>query len=71
MDEVSLELMHKVMRQTEAISARPTRSSRKTRFGQNGRRTQKAWPQERQGFYDYAADGSKRVWPNSPIFSAC
>jgi len=64
MDEVSLELMHKVMRQTEAdLGAAykpppqdPVLIKMVEQLNRLGRKSG-------GGFYDYAADGSKRLWP--------
>ncbi len=64
MDEVSLELMHKVMRQTEAdlgaaYKAPPQDPVLIKMVEQLNRLGRKSGG----GFYDYAADGSKRLWP--------
>jgi 3-hydroxyacyl-CoA dehydrogenase/enoyl-CoA hydratase/3-hydroxybutyryl-CoA epimerase len=64
MDEVSLELMHKVMRQTEsdlgaAYRAQPQDPVLIKMVEGLGRLGRKSGG----GFYDYAADGSKRLWP--------
>jgi 3-hydroxyacyl-CoA dehydrogenase/enoyl-CoA hydratase/3-hydroxybutyryl-CoA epimerase len=64
MDEVSLELMHKVMRQTEAdlgaaYKAPPQDPVLIKMVEQLNRLGRKSG----DGFYDYAADGSKRLWP--------
>ena len=64
MDEVSLELMYKVMRQTEADLGTayqaqpqdPVLIRMVEDFKRLGRKTG-------GGFYDYADDGSKRLWP--------
>jgi 3-hydroxyacyl-CoA dehydrogenase / enoyl-CoA hydratase / 3-hydroxybutyryl-CoA epimerase len=64
MDEVSLELMHKVMRQTEAdlgpaYKAQPQDPVLIKMVELLKRLGRKSGG----GFYDYAADGSKRLWP--------
>ena len=64
MDEVSLELMHKVMRQTEAdlgaaYKAPPQDPVLIKMVEQLNRLGRKSGG----GFYDYAADGTKRLWP--------
>jgi 3-hydroxyacyl-CoA dehydrogenase/enoyl-CoA hydratase/3-hydroxybutyryl-CoA epimerase len=64
MDEVSLELMHKVMRQTKAdlgaaYKAPPQVPVLIKMVEQLNRLGRKSGG----GFYDYAADGSKRLWP--------
>jgi 3-hydroxyacyl-CoA dehydrogenase/enoyl-CoA hydratase/3-hydroxybutyryl-CoA epimerase len=64
MDEVSLELMHKVMRQTKAdlgaaYKAPPQDPVLIKMVEQLNRLGRKSGG----GFYDYAADGSKRLWP--------
>jgi 3-hydroxyacyl-CoA dehydrogenase / enoyl-CoA hydratase / 3-hydroxybutyryl-CoA epimerase len=64
MDEVSLDLMHKVMRQTEADLGSAYRPQPQDPvlikmvegLGRLGRKSG-------GGFYDYAADGGKRLWP--------
>lgn len=64
MDEVSLELMHKVMRQTAADMGTayvgqpqdPVLIKMVEGLKRLGRKSG-------HGFYDYAADGSKRLWP--------
>ncbi|MBR0687707.1 enoyl-CoA hydratase/isomerase family protein [Bradyrhizobium manausense] len=64
MDEISLELMHKVMRQTEADLGSAYRPQPQDPvlvkmvegLGRLGRKSD-------GGFYDYATDGSKRLWP--------
>lgn len=65
MDEVSLELMHKVMRQTEAdlgpaYKAQPQDPVLVKMVEELKRLGRKSGG----GFYDYAADGSKRLWPD-------
>lgn len=65
MDEVSLELMHKVMRQTEAdlgpaYKAQPQDPVLIKMVEELKRLGRKSGG----GFYDYAADGSKRLWPD-------
>jgi len=67
MDEVSLELMHKVMRQTEtdlgpAYKAQPQDPVLIKMVEELKRLGRKSGG----GFYDYAADGSKRLWPELP-----
>jgi 3-hydroxyacyl-CoA dehydrogenase / enoyl-CoA hydratase / 3-hydroxybutyryl-CoA epimerase len=64
MDEVSLELMHKVMRQTEAdlgaaYKAPPQDPVLIKMVEQLNRLGRKSGG----GFYDYAADGTKCLWP--------
>jgi 3-hydroxyacyl-CoA dehydrogenase/enoyl-CoA hydratase/3-hydroxybutyryl-CoA epimerase len=64
LDEVSIELMHKVMRQTQsdlgaAYVAQPQDAVLATMVERLGRLGRKSGG----GFYDYAADGGKRLWP--------
>jgi 3-hydroxyacyl-CoA dehydrogenase/enoyl-CoA hydratase/3-hydroxybutyryl-CoA epimerase len=64
MDEVSLELMHKVMRQTEADLGAAYRPQPQdpvlTKMVEELKRLGR---KSGGGFYDYAADGSKYLWP--------
>ena len=64
MDEVSIDLMHKVMRQTQADLGRdytpqpqdPVLIKMVEVLGRLGRKSG-------NGFYDYLTDGTKRLWP--------
>src|SRR5947207_1210004 len=64
MDEVSLELMHKVMRQTEAdLGAAYTAPPQDPVLIKMVEQLNRLGRKSGGGFYDYAADGSKRLWP--------
>ena len=64
MDEVSLELMHKVMRQTEAdLGAAYKAQPQDPVLIRMVEELKRLGRKSGGGFYDYAADGSKRLWP--------
>jgi len=64
MDEVSLELMHKVMRQTEAdLGAAYKTQPQDPVLIKMVEELKRLGRKSGGGFYDYAADGSKRLWP--------
>ena len=64
MDEVSLELMHKVMRQTEAdLGATYKAQPQDPVLVKMVEELKRLGRKSGGGFYDYAADGSKRLWP--------
>ena len=64
MDEVSLELMHKVMRQTEAdLGAAYKSQPQDPVLIKMVEELKRLGRKSGGGFYDYAADGSKRLWP--------
>lgn len=64
MDEVSLELMHKVMRQTEAdLGAAYRAQPQDPVLIKMVEALKRLGRKSGGGFYDYAADGSKRLWP--------
>jgi 3-hydroxyacyl-CoA dehydrogenase/enoyl-CoA hydratase/3-hydroxybutyryl-CoA epimerase len=63
MDEVSLELMHKVMRQTEAdLGAAYKAQPQDPVLIKMVEELKRLGRKRGGGFYDYAADGSKRLW---------
>jgi len=64
MDEVSLELMHKVMRQTEAdLGAAYKAQPQDPVLIRMVEELKRLGRKSGGGFYDYAADGSKWLWP--------
>jgi len=64
MDEVSLELMHKVMRQTEAdLGAAYKAQPQDPVLIKMVEELKRLGRKSGGGFYDYAADGGKRLWP--------
>jgi 3-hydroxyacyl-CoA dehydrogenase / enoyl-CoA hydratase / 3-hydroxybutyryl-CoA epimerase len=64
MDEVSLELMHKVMRQTEAdLGAAYKPQPQDPVLIRMVEELKRLGRKSGGGFYDYAPDGSKRLWP--------
>jgi 3-hydroxyacyl-CoA dehydrogenase/enoyl-CoA hydratase/3-hydroxybutyryl-CoA epimerase len=64
MDEVSLELMHKVMRQTEAdLGAAYRAQPQDPVLIKMVEELKRLGRKSGGGFYDYTADGSKRLWP--------
>ena len=64
MDEVSLDLMHKVMRQTEAdLGAAYKAQPQDPVLIRMVEELKRLGRKSGGGFYDYAADGSKRLWP--------